>query len=235
MDQDSASLWWQMFDSGMLTKKSFALCFARYDIVDRLGTEAGALSLGGIDSRLPSTPMVYTVPPSSTRRGFYDVTVRNMYLRAGGGGTSATSTDPNLSVIKFDVSSYGNVIVDSGTTDTYFSRGLAAEFGRQYKILTGKSYSHSPRHFTAEELAMEPTILIQLAGDDALNAKVAENSPGLAGSLDPDHPLDVVLAIPPEHYYEYDDDDDVQAYVSRFYLDEGSGGVLGANAMVCFV
>ena len=142
MDQDSASFWWQMFDSGGLTKKVFALCYARYDVVDRLGTEAGALSLGGIDSRLPATPMVYTVPPSSSRRGFYDVTIRNIYLRAGGGGTSATSTDPNLSVTRLDVpsSAYGNVIVDSGTTDTYFSRSLATKFGELYQ--SGLLFKH---------------------------------------------------------------------------------------------
>ena len=51
---------------------------------------------------------------------------------------------------------------------------------------------------------------------------------GLAGNeLDPEHPLDVVLAIPPEHYYEYDPD--VEGYVSRFYVDEGSGGVFGCQ------
>lgn len=58
----------------------------------------------------------------------------------------------------------------------------------------------------------------------------------LAGDiLDAEHPLDVVLAIPPEHYYEYDTD--LDEYVARFYVDEGSGGVLGANSwgMMCIL
>ena len=53
---------------------------------------------------------------------------------------------------------------------------------------------------------------------------------GLAGEIDKDHPLDVILAVPPEHYYEYDEE--VGGYVSRFYDSEGSGGVIGANSMM---
>ena len=43
-------------------------------------------------------------------------------------------------------------------------------------------------------------------------------------------PKDVVLAIPASHYLEYDGD--TGKYVPRFYTEEGSGSVLGANAMM---
>jgi hypothetical protein len=103
--------------------------------------------------------------------------------------------------------------------------------------LTGEKYGHGVKQFTKEELAKQPTILFQLSGDETLNQHVLDSSKnsgksvvGLAGDLDPDHPLDVILAVPPEHYYEYDSEEG--GYVSRFYDSEGSGGVLGANSMM---
>jgi hypothetical protein len=36
--------------------------------------------------------------------------------------------------------------------------------------------------------------------------------------------------MPPEHYYEYEPES--QGYTAYFYVDESSGGVLGANAMI---
>lgn len=119
--------------------------------------------------------------------------------------------------------------------DTYFSSRISREFGNVYKQLTGETYGHGLKKFTAEELAQQPTILFQLSGATDLNQAVVDASAsgkaiGLAGDLDPDYPLDVLLAIPPEHYYEYDPEEG--GYVSRFYDSEGGGGVLGANAMM---
>jgi len=41
---------------------------------------------------------------------------------------------------------------------------------------------------------------------------------------------DIVIAIPASHYMEFDSD--TGKYVARFYTEESSGSVLGANAMV---
>jgi hypothetical protein len=84
-------------------------------------------------------------------------------------------------------------------------------------------------------LAQQPTILFQLSGVMDVNQAVVDATAsgkvvGLTGGLDPDHPLDVLLAIPPEHYFEYDPEND--GYFARFYDDEGFGGVFGANAMM---
>jgi hypothetical protein len=53
---------------------------------------------------------------------------------------------------------------------------------------------------------------------------------GFAVDVDPKNPYDVLLAIPPSHYMEYDDKE--KKYIARFYVDEGAGSVLGANAMM---
>jgi hypothetical protein len=91
------------------------------------------------------------------------------------------------------------------------------------------------KHFTKEELQQQPTIFFQLSGDETLNQQALDASTtgyvvGLAGDLDPDNPLDVIVAVPPEHYYEYDVEK--LGYVAQFYDDERSGGVIGANSMM---
>jgi Eukaryotic aspartyl protease len=118
MDVAPAAFWSQMYDANKIQHKAFSLCFSRKDAAERTGTEAGAMSLGGTDPRLHATPLVYTT--TSEGSGFYVVHVRKMYLREGGGGTSARSTNQSLKVQPLDLSedelNAGRVIVDSGTT-----------------------------------------------------------------------------------------------------------------------
>jgi hypothetical protein len=101
--------------------------------------------------------------------------------------------------------------------------------------LTGKAYSHNPVDLTEEELNALPTILIQIAGDEAYNQGLFKNQdpakvPGLAKAVDPDHPYDIIWAVPPSHYMEWDTKQN--KYIARFYVDESSGSVLGGNAMM---
>merc|ERR1712071_443586 len=81
-----------------------------------------------------------------------------------------------------------------------------------------------------------PTILLQLEGDDDGNQDIINrlnvrpsDIPGLAASIDPDHPLDVVVAVSPVNYIEYNPD--TELYSSRIFLDEDSGSIIGANTM----
>jgi hypothetical protein len=125
--------------------------------------------------------------------------------------------------------------VDSGTTDTYFSRGIASAFSQVFEQLTGGTkYGHDAVDLTAQQLDALPTILLQIAGDEDYNRELyGENYvTGLAGeqSLDAEHPYDVILAIPPSHYMEFDNKKN--KYIARFYTDEGGGSVLGGNAIM---
>jgi hypothetical protein len=236
MDNAASSFWSQMFSAHKISVQQFSLCFSRQPTPDRKGTEAGAMTMGGYDSRLhDKSDLVYATTEHTT--GFYSVHIRKMYLRAGGGGDSASSTDDSLDLVALAVSetdlNRGQVIVDSGTTDTYFTRRIGTEFSNAYQGLTGKKYSHQALKMTKEELNSLPTIIIQMVGDETMNKQVRgdkANVVGLADVIDPEHPNDVILAIPPSHYFEYDDEDD--NYVGRFYTDEGSGSVLGANSMM---
>jgi hypothetical protein len=240
MDNAATAFWYQMYQAGKIDQKVFSLCFSRQDTVNRQGTEAGAMTLGGTDPRLHTSPMVYATNTNGVSGGnFFAVRVRRIFLRQGGGGDSATPTTADLKVVALDVSeadlNRGTTIVDSGTTDTYFSSIIAQSLALVWKDLTGSNYNHNAVSLTTDELNQLPTILVQLQGDESsngplLNATSGGFVTGLAGSLDADHPLDFILAIPPSHYMEYDDRESM--YFNRFYADEGSNSVLGANAMM---
>lgn len=237
MDKAQASFWKQMHGAGKIDNQAFSLCFSRSPTVSREGTGAGAMTLGGTDHRLHATPMVFTAADPDGG-GFYNVKLRKAYLRDGNSGDSAANVNGKkivlLNVEEEDLNR-GHVIVDSGTTDTYFHRSFATPFKEQFRKFTGIAYDNKEKTMTPEEINAYPTILLQIYGDDDRNRKVAleygsPSVPGLAGELDPEHPYDVILAIPPSHYVEYDEEEDL--YASRFYVDESRGSVLGANSMM---
>jgi len=103
--------------------------------------------------------------------------------------------------------------------------------------MTGNDYNHNPVSLTDEEIDKLPTIILVISGYD--KEKVGDES-----DADPndvanyigdvtdlsENPRDVVLAIPAAHYMEFDPDNG--KYVPRFYTEESSGSVLGANAMM---
>lgn len=240
MDNAPDSFWAQAYDHGMIDKKSFSLCLSRQPIASWQGTEAGALTMGGMDHRLHKSPMVFCyLEPGSN----FVVDMRKVHLRQGGGGDSAKTSRHDLKTLSFNYTGRTSVkigrgqkvVIDSGTTDTYLTRELAPAFQKAWKLLTGTSYTNDPVTLTEVELNSLPTILFQLAGDEEKNKKVrgagnADQVVGLAGSLDPEHPLDVIVAMPPTHYMQYDKN--YQKYVPRFYLNEMWDPVLGANAMM---
>jgi len=240
MENDKTAFWKQMHSKNAIPREEFSLCFSRQDYTSKDGTRAGAMTLGGVDTRLHNvSPMVYA--KNTHASGFYGVHIRAVYLREGGGLSAQTTVNDMSSRmhrldISEDVLNSGKVIVDSGTTDTYMTSRIASAFKTTWKQITGSDYNHSPVKLTPEELGSLPTIIIVIQGYDG--ADVGDEPigdpndiPGWAGeALSPSSPKDVVLSIPASHYMEYDEEK--EAYVARFYTDEGSGSVLGANAMM---
>ncbi len=236
MENAKTSFWKQMYSAGKMgNEQKFSLCFSRPHQAARDGTEAGAMTFGGTETRLHKTDMVYT-SQANGKSGFFAVKIRKMYLRHGDGGESAKSSNPSAKVINLQISendlNQGGVIVDSGTTDTYFTRRISQAFRSAFADLSGIEFSHTALPLTAEEVANYPTILFQLYGDEVSNAAIHSDPnqvDGLVGDIDPEHPLDVLFAIPPSHYMEQDSSG---KYMSRFYDTENSGSVLGANAIM---
>jgi hypothetical protein len=235
MENSKEAFWYQMYNAGKLDGvKQFSICFARQPTAEREGTEAGALTLGGVDDRLDLTDMVHS-KTISMNAGFFTVNVRKVHVREGIGGESARSANPDAKIITMDLTpkelNRGDVIVDSGTTDTYWTSHMASLFQDAFSKMTGgRQYNNTAIEVTNEELASFPTVLFQLVGDETINGALPPGTIGLAGDIDPEHPLDVLLAFPPSHLFEWDESKD--KYVGRFYLTESSGSVLGANSMM---
>eukprot|EP00543_Licmophora_paradoxa_P007368 CAMPEP_0202447730 /NCGR_PEP_ID=MMETSP1360-20130828/6492_1 /ASSEMBLY_ACC=CAM_ASM_000848 /TAXON_ID=515479 /ORGANISM="Licmophora paradoxa, Strain CCMP2313" /LENGTH=223 /DNA_ID=CAMNT_0049064949 /DNA_START=13 /DNA_END=684 /DNA_ORIENTATION=+ len=191
------------------------------------------MTMGGADARLHQTPMVFAAQPND--QGWYTIKIRGLYLRVGG-GERLKSTDPQndaihkVQEISISDMNNGEVIVDSGTTDTYLSTKLRGPFNDAWKQATGVDYDNDSHKLTDEQLLALPTILLQLEGSTDQPDNTA--APGLMSNLgfDTDSPNDIVVAVPPTHYMEYSLKN--KKYTSRLYFSEGHGGVLGANFMM---
>lgn len=241
MNSGITSYWYQMFNAHKLNTKQFALCFSRQLNVERMGSQAGALTLGGSDPNLHSTKMVYSTGASKGRKGYWSVRVRKIYLRDGIAGegvvpTTANNNKKKTKIIQLDVEpdkiNKGNVIVDSGTTDTYWNREIESAFRQAFAELAGREHSNKEWKITEAEVKQLPTVIFQLESNQITNEDDLDpyTTPGLAGNFDKDHPYDVLMAVPPSHYMEYDPE--TKLYACRIYVQETGGSVLGANAMM---
>ena len=233
----SEAFWGQMWNAGKLADKTFGLCFAKQESAEKKGTESGAMTLGGIDERLHQSPLVYASNNGAGRSGFFNVKVRAIYLRSGDAGTSVEPTIEKPQILKLDISesvlNTGGVIVDSGTTDTYWNRAIHDIFTRVYAQLSGgRQHTNSALSMTEAQMLALPTILFQLEASPDANPNVdPATTPGMAGYMgDPENPNDIIVALPPTHYMEYDPQ--THKYTSRFYATENGGSVLGGNTMM---
>jgi len=223
--------WHQQFKNENYERK-FSLCFARQSSASREGTHAGAMTMGGTDLRLHGSKMLYVNQNAET--GWFVVRIANIFLRSYGGMHAVVDGDSNPEDVvlkQVDVSetviNSGNVILDSGTTDTYLSSSIMAPFQAAWKEITGFDYSNSGVPLTDEDIEKLPTVLFQLRAEPRLND---DSTPGLAGELDPSSPKDIIVAMPPTHYMEYSSKKEL--FTSRLYFNNGYGGVLGANFMM---
>lgn len=239
MSDEGGAFWRQLLNGGVISKQQFSLCFSRQIMVDRQGTLAGAITLGGRDERLSTIPLVYA--RNVKRGGFYTIHLKKVMLwKQQGRGIITPEQLKNEDVRTLDISenllNSGGVIVDSGTTDTYFNHQIGAIFHEVWEDMTGTAYNNNEVSLTQEELMALPTILFQMEGDTDANKLLTDNPstiPGLVGDLldaSGDNKYDILVAMPPSHYMEYDPDK--QKYIPRFYLDEYGGSVLGANFMM---
>jgi len=238
MSADKSTLVKQLYDQKRIQHNMFSLCYGRSDEHSKEGVYSGAMTIGASNDVWYTSPMVYA---SSTKdSGWYTVYVEAIYLREGvvNGRGSASPDNKSQKIVQINieqglVNSGKGVIVDSGTTDTYLSSSLERPFREAFKKFTGKDLKIDG--ITQDELEKMPTILFQLKAfnrkDTLLDPK---STPGLAGNVpgldsDPSHANDVIFAMPPWHYMEYNEY--WKTWSTRFYMNERSGGVLGASFM----
>jgi len=220
-----SSIFQQMYRQKVIDKPSFSLCFVRGEDAAKEGTTAGALTMGGTDTLLHGSPMVFA-KGFKTKGVMHGVSIRQVHIMAAGQYRAVNATESNTQTVQIQKDSLnsGSVIVDSGTTDTYFTKNLSVPFKAAFRKVTGFNYNERGMTLTEDQVNKLPTILIQLEG-----AAGASNIGALAHKIDSQNPSDILLAIPPAHYIEYDAQN--KHYIGRFSMTEGRGSVIGANTM----
>lgn len=206
------ALWRQMYDQGVILRQKFSLCFSREAEVGKDGTPAGALTMGGTDTNLHQTPMVYAQGFTSSS-SMHAVKIRKMYFMEGGHYRAEDACEDNTVPLDVSQSSLnaGKVIIDSGTTDTYLYRDIANEFKRVFESMVGVKYTTKGMDLTDEQIEKLPSLIIQLVGLQKSNdgdnpygrSSTGIRKSGLAGDLDKENPDDVLVVISPSRYVDY--------------------------------
>jgi len=224
------AFWHQMLDAGIIEHQKFSLCFSKETKSDSDGTSAGAVTMGGVDTNLHTSPMVYAEGHVGGAI-MHGLTIRKVYFMKPDNEVQDATPENTIALdITTTQLNRGRVILDSGTTDTYFTREIATTFKAIFKFMTKVDYNTHGMKLTDEQVNLLPSLVVQLNGyEGSAEPSQPDESPGLAGKLDPDHPNDVLVVIPPNSYIEHSSADD--RYYPRIYPTEASGSVLGANFM----
>ena len=113
---------------------------------------------------------------------------------------------------------FKGTIVDSGTTDTFLPLKIGKPFIKAWEGIIGKRYTNSLQLYTYEEFRKLPTIAFELDG-------------GLRWEVEPLNYMEDVsdnnntlLSQTPWH--------GKRGFISRMYVTEPKGAVLGSNAMM---
>ncbi|EEY64098.1 aspartyl protease family A01B, putative [Phytophthora infestans T30-4] len=182
-----------MLNAGRVTQNLFTLCFAG---------DGGELVFGGVDYSHHTSDVGYT-PLLDDKSAYYPVHVKDIRMNGVSLGIDAGT-----------INSGRGVIVDSGTTDTFFDSKGSRAFMKAFQNAAGREYSEKRMDLTADELAALPTISIILSG------------------MKGDGTEDIQLDIPASSYLT--PSDKVGSYNGNFHFSERSGGVLGASTMIGF-
>jgi hypothetical protein len=235
---DDSSYWKQLWRSGGIRSQAFSLCFSHEDGVNLNERQAGVMVLGNRDnSRLHDTPMVYAKMTTSDG-GFYGLHLEQIHLRLGGGSSVISVPGSDVDYRSIAVLYDRHVIVDSGTSHTYFSEDLDSPFRDAWRRLTGDEYD-TRGEYTLTELSTLPTILLQFTPDKRYSTSILFSRadhplyPALTGTgLDESNPDSVLVAFPPSQYMSMHSFSP-GVYRPRIYFHQSRNSmqVLGANFM----
>lgn len=164
-----ASYWHQLYEAQKIDQRQFSLCFTSAEHVYYEGSEAGAMVLGGSDTRLHQTPMVFAAFAKKGRTEMFYVVVEQIYLRMNGGGSIVERQIGDKEILMKAALGRKSkhsltALVDSGSTNSYISSEYEKAFTVVWKEMTGLDYD-ATKQYTFENSsdlsAILPTIVIQ--------------------------------------------------------------------------
>ena len=203
MTKHKSSFWHQMHTEGKISHKQFALCLLNERVASRDGTHAGVMTLGGSDTRLHKSQMIFAEESRSPKQN-YHVYIEKIYLSFLWNSTTATMQ----SMIEIPLSDKKIItaMIDSGTTDTYFSSAVKKPFRKEWRNLMGFDYDS---FLPAEEQDRLPTIVLQLRGRSSNSS--------------------ILVGIPPLNYVS--SSTKKKLVETHVHMGSGSTITLGANFM----
>ena len=96
---------------------------------------------------------------------------------------------------------------------------ISAAFNQAWTQATGSNFPTSGVSISGKYLQKWPTIIFQFSvGSNSGNNGPLANH---AEPLDPLHPADILVAFPPSHYMEYDENK--KMFFPRFFMTESVG------------
>ena len=98
----------------------------------------------------------------------------------------------------------GNVLLDSGTTDTYLDPKVGAALNDVWQRLMGEKFPTQSVAVSPRDLKKWPTLIFQMKASSEKNTATASPYGAIAGILDSEHPNDVLVAFPPSRYMVLD-------------------------------
>mmetsp|Transcript_61118 Transcript_61118/g.73518 ORF Transcript_61118/g.73518 Transcript_61118/m.73518 type:complete len:1066 (-) Transcript_61118:317-3514(-) len=241
----------KMAEEGTIGHGMYALCFSK--IISVPDNISGMMTLGGFDPRVNNSPMRYA---RETRRSFdyvddesFVVSPRNVFLfiddnsnQISNYGNKVSATDSEnffaFGTKIFNDKQANGFDLDSAYPYTKFGKYMRDAMKVEFKKMTGHELDNKPINgYQRKDIdKMFPTILIQLRAFGSIkNVESGEftHEPGYAGALDQESkfPNDVILAIKPNAYMEYDKM--AKTFTPRIYFNtNGNHGTLGQNAMI---
>jgi hypothetical protein len=218
-------------ENSRVLQNQFSLCLGKKEANSK--SYAGVMTIGGLDARLHKSYMAFAQETGA--RNFYEVYVETVYLRTNRysnpirGGIDITRVDLD----PIDLNARG-VTLRSEIPYTYLSSSISKAFRRAWRDAVGVDYLKTPLKLSPSQLNALPTILFQFRGISSIdyNSNLDPyNMSGFAGSIDPTSPYDVIVAMSPMQYMEYNEGSTTSTFTSRLYLDAPEGSVLGQNFM----
>ena len=200
----NSSIWQQMYAAGALKNKMFSICFRKHPFTPRgkMPRSIGALTLGGVDTRLNSSEMKYMQFKNSD--DLFGVHLKDIFVHPGGGQKISDldlSTGMMYSLgISEEILNKGFMILDSGTTDTILPKDIKPKLDKLFKQFTGMEFPTSPVKLTPEEMIKWPTLIFSMKsyGEEGTEAE------------------DMLVSFPSSHYMLYDFHNDL--YVPRLQM-----------------
>ncbi|EQC28805.1 hypothetical protein SDRG_13486 [Saprolegnia diclina VS20] len=191
-DTASTNIVRKLYQEKKIPANVFSLC---------LTPNGGTMALGSVETAHQREPLQYAMV-STANNGWYAVHVESLRL-----GNKPLDVD-----ISSMNSGRHRVIVDSGTTDSYFPTNYASIWNAAFEAATGQAYmtdDGSCKGYAADDVASFPPFEISLRGIDGTSS--------------------AILRIPASQYIVANNQGQL---CSTIFFTEANGGVIGANMMI---